>query len=78
MILIYIASLKHISCQLFKQMDKIRIMGFHHPPLPFSLMTPIPKRHPIILPHIHQKMHEGCRNDYIEALGPVYWAKKAV
>ena len=32
MILIYIASSKHISCQIFKVMDKIRIMGFHQPP----------------------------------------------
>ena len=34
MILIYIASLKHISCQIFKEMDKIKIMGFHQPPNP--------------------------------------------
>ena len=32
MILIYTASLKHLSCQIFKEMDKIRIMGFHQPP----------------------------------------------
>ena len=32
MILIYIASLKHTSCQIFKEMHKIRIMGFHQPP----------------------------------------------
>ena len=43
MILIYIASLKNICCQIFKEMDKIRIMEFHQPPpppSPFSLMTP--------------------------------------
>ena len=32
MIIIYIVSLKHISCQIFKEMDKIRIMGFHQTP----------------------------------------------
>ena len=53
-------------------------MRFHQPPLPFSLMTPIPKRHPLISPRIHQKMRKGCRNDYPEAFGTVYWAKKAV
>ena len=50
-------------------------MRFHQPPLPFSLMTPIPKRHPKISPHVHQKMRKhgkGCRNDYIEAFGAVY------
>ena len=31
-VLIYIAGLKHISCQLFKKMDKIKIMGCHQPP----------------------------------------------
>ena len=59
-------------------MDKIKVIGFHQPPLPFSVMTPIPKRHPQISPQIHQKMHKGCRNDYIEVFGEVYWAKKAV
>ena len=57
-------------------MGKIKIMGFHNPPLPFSLMTPIPKQHPLILPRIHQKMSKGCKNDYVEAFGAVYWAKK--
>ena len=58
-------------------MDKIKVMGFHPlPPLPFSLMTPIPKRHPQISPHIHQKMRKGRRNDYIEVFVVVNWAKK--
>ena len=64
-ILIYIASLKHICCQIFKEMDKIKIMGFHQPLLfddpPYPNDTPIS-------PHIHQKMRKGCRNDCIEAL----------
>ena len=58
-------------------MGKIKIMGFHQVPLPFSLMTPIPKWHPPPMsPRIHQKMRKGCRNDYLEAFGAVYWAKK--
>ena len=40
-------------------------------------MTPIPKRHPQISPHIHLNMRKECRNDYIEAFGAVYWGKKA-
>ena len=40
-------------------------MGFHQPPLPFYLITPIPKRHPQISPHIHQKICKGCRNNHI-------------
>ena len=32
MILIYITSLKHMSCQVFKEIDKIRIVEFHQPP----------------------------------------------
>ena len=32
----------------------------------------------LISPCIHQKMRKGCRNDYPEAFGTVYWAKKAV
>ena len=39
-------------------------------------MTPISKQHNQISPHIHQKMRKRCRNDYIEAFGAVYWAKK--
>ena len=59
-------------------MGKIKIMGFHQPPLlPFYMMTPIPKRHPLISPRIHQKMRKGCRNDYLEAFDAVYRAKKA-
>ena len=58
-------------------MDKIKVMGFHQPPLSFSLIIPIPKRHPQISPHIQQKIHKGCRNNYLEACGAVYWAKKA-
>ena len=77
MILICIASLKHTSCQIFKEMDKIRVMGFHQPELYHSLWwPPIPKRHPLILSHIHQKMRKGWRNDYTEAFGAVYWGKK--
>ena len=38
-------------------------------------MITIQKRHPQIPPHIHQKMRKGCRNDYLEAFGAVYWAK---
>ena len=52
-------------------------MGFHHP-LPFCLMTPIPEQHPKISSHIYEKMRKGCRNDYLEAFGAVYWAKKVV
>ena len=78
MILIYIASLKHIFCQIFKEMDKIRIMGFHPPPT-ILFDDPIPKRHPLISPHIHQEMAKECRNDYqVEAFGAVYWVKKDV
>ena len=51
-------------------------MGFHRPPSILFDEPPIPKRHPLISPHIHQKMCKGCRNDYIEAFGAVYWAKK--
>ena len=50
---------------------------FPTPPLPFSLMTPIPKRHPLISPRIHQKMRKGCMNDYLEAFGVVYWEKNS-
>ena len=37
-------------------------MGWHQPPLPFSLMIPYPND------------TKGCRNDYIKAFGAVYWA----
>ena len=58
MILICIASLKHTSCQIFKEIDKIFNHGISTP-VPFSLMTPIPKRYPLISPHIHKKkMHK--------------------
>ena len=55
-------------------MGKIKIMGFYQPPLPFSLMTPIPK--PLISPRIHQKMRKGCRNDYLEGLAQFIGQKK--
>ena len=58
-------------------MGKIKIMGFHQPPSTI-LFDAIPKRHPLISPRIHQKMRKRCRNDYLEAFGAVYWAKKAV
>ena len=62
-------------------MDKIKVMGFHQPPSTMSTILfddPIPKRHPQISPHIHQKMRKGCRKDYIKAFGAVFWAKKVV
>ena len=74
--LIYIESLKHISCQIFKKWTKYKSRNFTLTPLPFSLTVPIPKRHLQISPHVHQKMRTGCRNDYIEAFGAVYWLKK--
>ena len=46
MILIYIASLKHKSCQIFKEMDKIRIIGFHQLRSIIFFDDPIPKRYP--------------------------------
>ena len=51
-------------------------MEFHHPPTILFDDLPIPKRHPLISPRIHQKMRKGCGNDHIEAFGVVYWAKK--
>ena len=59
-------------------MDKMKIMGFHQPPYHNLWRPSIPKRHPQISPHIHQKMRNRCKNNYIEAFGPVYWAKNAV
>ena len=52
-------------------MDKAKVMGFHQPPILFDNPFPIPKR-----PHIHRKMREGCRNDYLEAFGAVLLGKK--
>ena len=59
-------------CQLFKEMDKIRIMGFHQPPTilfddPHTQTTPL---------KFHSFTSKGCRNDLIEAFIAVYWAKK--
>ena len=53
MIFMYIASLKHLSCQIFKEMDKIRIIGFHQPSLYTIFFDDphIPKRHPQISPN---------------------------
>ena len=57
-------------------MDKIKVMGFHQPPSTILFDDPpYPNDTPKISPH---KMHKGCRNDYIEVFGAVYWAKKAV
>ena len=55
-------------------------MGFHQPPsiIIFDDHDPIPKRHPQISPHIHQKMRNRCKNNYIEAFGAVHWAKHAI
>ena len=70
MILIYIASLKHILCQIFKEMDKIRIIKISQTPSTILFDAKPPS------PHIHQKMRKGCRNNYIEAFGALYWRKK--
>ena len=56
-------------------MDNKWIMGFHHPST-ILFDDPTPKRHPLISPHIYQKMRKECKNDYIEAFGAVYGAKK--
>ena len=60
-------------------MDEIKVMGFHL--FPFTILfddppysNDTPKCHLINI----KKMRKGCRNDYIEAFGAVYWAKKAV
>ena len=55
MILIYITSLKHISCQIFKETDKIRIMGFHQLPSAILFDDPIHGRNNLISAHIHQR-----------------------
>ena len=55
MILIYTASLKQISCPVFKEMDKIKIKGFHQPPSTILFDDPIPKLHPLISPHMQLK-----------------------
>ena len=57
-------------------MDTINIMGFHQLPSTIIFDDPQPKRHPQDSPHIHQ-MRKRCKNNYIEALGAVYWAKNA-
>ena len=55
------------------------MMGFHQPPSTIIFDDPpIPKRHPQISLHTHQKIRNGCKNNYIEAFGAVYWAKNAV
>ena len=60
-------------------MGKIKIMGFHQPnPSTILFDDPIPKRHPLISPRIHQKMCKGCRNDYLEVFGTVIAQKKNV
>ena len=47
MILIYIASLKHISCQIFNKWTKQESWDFINPPVPFSLMTPCTQTTPL-------------------------------
>ena len=59
-------------------MEKIKVMGYHQPPPPFSLMTPPYPNDTPNSPHICQKMRKGCRNNYIEAFGAAYGVKKAV
>ena len=64
MILIYISSkFEDRSTYLVKYLrnGQNKIMGFHQPPLPCSLIPP---------------PHHGCRNDYLESFGAVYWTKK--
>ena len=56
-------------------MDKMKVMGFHHPLSTILIDDHIPNRHPKMSSHLHQKMSIGCRNDYTEAFGAVYWAK---
>ena len=51
-------------------------MGFNNPPTIIFDEPPIPKRHPQISPHIHQKMRIRCESNYIEAFDAVYWATK--
>ena len=51
-------------------------MGFTNPPPPILFDDPHTQMAPQISPHIHQKRRKGCRNDYIEAFGAFYWAKK--
>ena len=65
------------------EMGKIKIMGFHQPPsLPdyHSLWRPpYPNGTPYFSPYTSKDaMHKGCRNDYLEAFGAVYWAKNAI
>ena len=60
-------------------MDKIKVMRFHQPPSTILFDdSPITRRCPQISPFLHQKIRKGCRNDFIEACGAVYWANKAV
>ena len=75
MIIIYITNLKHISCRTFKEMDESRIMRFHQPSYHSFWWPPYPKK-PHNFTSYASKDSYGCRNDYIEAFGAVYWAKK--
>ena len=72
-ILIYIASLKHLSCQICKEIDKNQ--GISATPYTILFDDPYSQTTPPNYTHIHQKMRKGCRNDYIEAFCAVYWAK---
>ena len=65
MILIYIGSLKHITCQIFKKWAKSKSWDFTNS-LYHSLWLPTPyQTTPQISPHIHQKMRKGRRNEMI-------------
>ena len=55
-------------------MDKIKAVEFHQPSSTILFGTWWP--HTQISPHVNQKMRKGCRNDYIEVFGAVYWGKK--
>ena len=67
MILIYIASLKQISCPIFKEMGQNKIKGFRQPLSTILFDDPPP--YPNYTPWFHLIYT-------IEAFGAVYWAKK--
>ena len=75
MILIYIASLEHISYKIFMKWTKEKSWDFTNPPH-HNLWRP---QYPNDTPKfnlIHQKMRSRCKNNYIEAFGVVNWVKK--
>ena len=51
------------------EMDKMKVLGF--PLLSILFDDPHTQTTPLNLPHIHQNMRKGCRNDYIETYGVV-------